>query len=129
MSHENKDAHTRKEEKTRPEEMLPGWPGYRTRPGRSGLDPLDTRAEAGHMAGVFLRPLLTGTLRTKNPFLLTFLVIFGLGCFIPLIFAVIGTFQGYPLTTTGWILMGLLALAGLVLLTNLIRNLLRLLAR
>lgn len=28
--------------------QLPGWPGYRTRSNRSGLDPLDTRSEAAH---------------------------------------------------------------------------------
>jgi hypothetical protein len=57
--------------------QLLGWPGYRTRPGRSGLDPLDTRNEAAHMEGTFLRNLFTLRARTRNPFYLFFMFIFG----------------------------------------------------
>jgi hypothetical protein len=40
-----------------------GQPGYRTRPGRSGYDPLETNLEAAHIVGVLLRKLLRGVLR------------------------------------------------------------------
>ena len=47
--------------------LLPGWPGYRIRPGRSGLDWIDTQYEMAHMAGVFIRQLITGAWRrVKN---------------------------------------------------------------
>jgi hypothetical protein len=45
---------------------IPGRPGYRTRPGRSGLDPLDNRFELAYMEGLFIRRLITGRLRTHN---------------------------------------------------------------
>lgn len=40
--------------------LLPGWPGYRTQPGRSGLDYIDTQLEMAHMAGIFLRQFFSG---------------------------------------------------------------------
>jgi hypothetical protein len=36
-----------------------GQPGYRTQPGRSGYDPVETNLEAAHVAGVLLRKLLS----------------------------------------------------------------------
>lgn len=38
--------------------LPPGWPGYRTRPGRTGLDYIDTQVEVAHMTGVFIRQFL-----------------------------------------------------------------------
>jgi hypothetical protein len=38
-----------------------GWPGYRTRPGCSGYDYIDTQNEIAHMTGVFIRQLITRT--------------------------------------------------------------------
>lgn len=46
--------------------MLPGWPGYRTRPDRTGLDYLDTQFEIAHMCGVFLRKILTNRMHMGN---------------------------------------------------------------
>lgn len=40
--------------------LPPGWPGYRTRPGRTGLDYIDTQVEVAHMTGVFIRQFLSG---------------------------------------------------------------------
>lgn len=40
--------------------LLPGWPGYRTQPGRSGLDYIDTQLEMAHMAGIFLHQFFSG---------------------------------------------------------------------
>lgn len=37
--------------------LAPGQPGYRNRPGRTGLDPLENRQEAGRMVGLALRSL------------------------------------------------------------------------
>jgi hypothetical protein len=44
---------------------LPGWPGYRTSAGRSGLDPIDSQTEAGHVSGVLIRQLFTLQIKTK----------------------------------------------------------------
>ena len=61
---------------------LPGWPGYRTRSNRSGLDPLDTRSEAAHMQGTFLRNIFTLRARTRNPFYLFLMFVFGVAPFL-----------------------------------------------
>ena len=42
-----------------------GFPGYRTRPDRSGLDPVDTYREEAFMEGMFLKRLFTLKLRTS----------------------------------------------------------------
>ena len=73
---------------------LPGWPGYRTRPNRSGLDPLDSRAEAGHMGGTFLRRLFTFKARTRNPVYLVLMFIFGVIPFLTLVVFMIGGLPG-----------------------------------
>ncbi len=39
--------------------LLRGWAGHRTRPGRSGYDPLDRDFELAHVEGVVIRRLLT----------------------------------------------------------------------
>ena len=102
---------------------LRGYPGYRTREGRSGLDPIDNDAEMGHMAGSFVRRLLTGKLRTKNPIALVILAVLGLGCISPLVLTILEAFRGNLLPVGAWAVMTILGLLGLVLLTNLIKNL------
>lgn len=57
--------------------QLLGWPGYRTRSNRSGLDPLETENEAAHMEGTFLRNVFTLRARTRNPFYLLLMFLFG----------------------------------------------------
>lgn len=57
--------------------LLPGFPGYRTRQERSGLDPLDTNREAAFMEGTFYRNLFTLRLRTRNAFYLFLMFLFG----------------------------------------------------
>lgn len=59
------------------ENKLLGWPGYRTRPGRSGWDPIETDNEAAHMEGTFLRNIFTLQARTRNPFYLFLMFVFG----------------------------------------------------
>jgi hypothetical protein len=58
-------------------DLYQGMPGYRNRPGRSGLDPLDTNAEYYHLMGVFIRKVFTRRLRTRDPLYLAMMVIFG----------------------------------------------------
>jgi hypothetical protein len=115
------------EEKRRPDpsSTLQGWPGYRTRAGRSGLDPIDNRTEAGHMAGLVLRDLLTGTLVTRNSFSLFVFGILGVLFLAPLGLALYSAFQGGGFPFSGWLVTGILGLAGGILLVNLFRNLLR----
>jgi hypothetical protein len=55
-----------------------GWPGYRTSRNKSGLDYLETQAEWGHMQGLFLRWLVVGKFRTRNPFYLLGMTAIGL---------------------------------------------------
>ena len=77
--------------------QLQGWPGHRTRQNRSGLDPLDTQAEAAHMEGTFLRNMFTLKARTRNPFYLILMFVFGIIPFLILAFLIISeTIRGNP---------------------------------
>jgi hypothetical protein len=105
---------------------LQGFPGYRTRAGRSGLDPVDNDAESGFMAGILLRRLLTGKLRTCNPFTLLLWAVLGLGCIAPLLLAILEALRGNLLPFGAWVLIAISSLLGIALLVNLMINLLRL---
>ena len=72
-----------------PASLIPGWPGYRTRPGRSGLDYLDSEFELAHMQGLFLRRLFTGKLRTTKPVYLAAMAVLGAMCILPTVLAFI----------------------------------------
>jgi hypothetical protein len=61
---------------------LPGQPGYRTRSGRFGLDPLDTQAEAAYQEGFFYRRLFSFKFRTRNILHLCLMLFFGLIPFV-----------------------------------------------
>ena len=115
------------EEKRRPDpsSTLQGWPGYRTRAGRSGLDPVDNRTEAGHMAGLVIRDLLTVTLVTRNPFYLFTFGVLGVLFLAPFGLAIFSALQGSGFPFSGWLVTGILGLVGVILLINLFRNLLR----
>ncbi len=67
----------------------PGFPGYRTRPGRTGYDPLDTHREAAFMEGMFYRNVFTLRLRTRKVVYLILMFIFGVIPFVPLLFLTI----------------------------------------
>ena len=101
-----------------------GYPGYRTRPGRSGLDPVDSDNETGFMAGVMLRRLLTGKLRAHNPLTLVLWGILGLACLAPMLLAILEAVHGNLLPPGAWVLILISFLFGLLLLVNLVRNLL-----
>lgn len=57
---------------------LVGWPGHRTRQGRSGYDPLELDFEQAHMQGFILRALFTLKFRTRNPLYLSLMSLVGL---------------------------------------------------
>lgn len=63
-----------------------GWPGHRTRPGRSGYDPVDSYMEEAHVEGTILRQLLTGRFRANNPLYLLPMTLVGLILCWPLFF-------------------------------------------
>jgi hypothetical protein len=106
-----------------PHASLPGWPGYRTRPGRSGYDYLDNQFEWGHMLGVLLRMLFTGKLRTKNPFYQILMGFCGLVYSFPLLIGLAGFIGGaYPLSVANLIIFLVLLVwsaPGIALLVNL----------
>ena len=70
--------HQQSSQKTDPSN-LPGWPGYRTRSNRSGLDPVDSYREQAFLEGMFIRKLFPLQLRTRNRFYLFLMLLFGLG--------------------------------------------------
>jgi len=74
---------------------IPGYPGYRTRPGRSGYDPVDRGREAGHMQGVFWRQALTGQLRTRKPVYLVLMFLFGVLPFVLVFVGLVDTFVNW----------------------------------
>lgn len=96
----------------------PGLPGYRTRPGRSGWDYLDSQRELAYMEGLFIRHLFTGHVRTRNPFALVALVAIALCFFVLAIaFAQKYRFALIPLFTCAvpFAILGFVFLANVVL--------------
>ena len=104
-------------------EVLPGQPGYRTREGRSGYDPIDTRTEAAHTAGTIIQRLFTG--RARNPVYLVLLGILGTVLLAPLVLAVSEWINGHSLPWNGWIFVTITGIAGLIIIFNFIRNLIQ----
>ena len=102
---------------------LPGWPGYRTRNGRSGYDPIDMRTEAAHTASVFVRDLFTGKLRIRNPILLFLSGLLGLALVIPFLLAIWEMLNGNPSPLDAWITFFIPGVIGLAMLVNFIKNL------
>ena len=80
---------------------LPGWPGYRTRSNRSGLDPIDSRAEAGHIGGTLLHRLFTFQARTRNPIYILLMFIFGVMPFLTIVVFLIGGLPGLNMDSLG----------------------------
>jgi len=104
---------------------LPGKPGYRTRDGRSGYDPIDSRTEAAHVSGSFLQKLFAGQLRIKNPIVLFLSGVFGLALITPLLLAIFEVLGGNLSSLGGWLPFLIAGAFGAALLFNFIKNLLR----
>jgi hypothetical protein len=105
--------------------VLPGQPGYRTRDGRTGYDPVDTSAEAGHTASTYIQKLFTGQSRIKNPFTLFLFAAIGLGLILPLFAAIVEMLNGNLFSWDTWIFLFITSLAGLAILFIFTKNLLR----
>ena len=109
--------------KTETSGALPGWPGYRTREGRSGYDPIDTRTEAAHTAGTVVQRLFTGSFR--NPFHLVLLGALGVILITPLVLGAVEAMNGNWLPWNAWLFILLTGIAGVIILLNFIKNLIR----
>jgi hypothetical protein len=112
-----------KDEQNTSSTLLPGWPGFRTRDGRSGLDPIDTRAEAAHTAGTIIQKLFTG--RIGNPIYLFLLGVLGLALITPLFLAFLEMVNGNLFPWNAWIFLLITGIVGLAILINFIKNLLK----
>jgi hypothetical protein len=104
---------------------LPGWPGYRTREGRSGYDPIDTRTEAAHVSGAFIQQLFTGQLKIRNPVFLFLSGLVGIGLVVPVFLAIVELLNGNLLAWSGWIFLFVAGMVGFALLANFVKNLRR----
>lgn len=102
---------------------LPGWPGYRTRKGRSGYDPIDTDIEAAHLSGSFLQKLFTTRLKIRNPLYLLLTGVLGLALVAPLILAIFEMLNGNLSSSNTWIFILVAGVVGLALLSNFVKNL------
>ena len=106
---------------------LRGWPGYRTRAGRSGYDPIDTRAEAGHMAGTILQGLFTG--QNRNRIVLFLLTVLGVILISPFVLTISEARNGNLFPWNAWLFALLFAIVGMAILVNVIKNLRRIIRR
>ena len=92
----------------------PGDPGYRLRPGASGLDPFETWAESGRVLGTLLKSALTGRL---GRFPIMSIVVLGglLQILLPHVVAGWDTTLGVSIFWNGMLLATWLTLLGLLL--------------
>jgi hypothetical protein len=132
MSKKDRRSQSRKKSKDasepdNPNAQLPGWPGYRTRDGRSGYDPIDTRTEAAHTAGTILQKLITG--RIRNPVYLVLLGILGLVLITPLFLTIVELVNGNLFPWNAWLFALITGIAGIAILINFIRNLIQIVFR
>lgn len=104
---------------------LPGWPGYRTRDGRSGYDPIDNDFEAAHVTGAFVQSLFTGKLRLRNRLALVLSGLAGLLLVFPLLLATAEIARGNLLPWESVLTFLIAGLIGLALLVNFVKNLRR----
>jgi hypothetical protein len=104
--------------------LVKGTAGHRNRPGRSGLDPLDTRFDEARVEGGLIRRLFTGHLRTHDPIYLVLMSILGIVFSLPAIFIIgsMGNISGAELTLL--CPMSLIVFCGLALIVNVIMSIL-----
>jgi hypothetical protein len=99
--------------------ILRGWPGYRTRDDRWGLDPVASPAEEARMEVLFLKGLFTGQFIAHHVFYLAIMFILGMMLGVmPLLLivmellfggnwkALVPTSLGLPYLLGGWLLPG-----------------------
>jgi hypothetical protein len=104
---------------TDPGAFLSGFPGYRTRPGRSGYDYLDSYYEMAFVEGLLLRVLVTGKPRTRNPlYLLLGLFLFLVDTIIPAIFCVDDILNSKSIDPMTFLLFSPCIIFGVVILVN-----------
>jgi hypothetical protein len=127
MGRKSTKKRTGKTEQDNADARLPGWPGYRTREGRSGWDPIDNRTEAAHTAGTLIHMLFTG--QTRKPIYILLLCCLGLLLVTPLMLAISETLSGHLLPWNGWLFVLITGIAGFAILFNGIRNLIQLVSR
>ena len=102
---------------------LSGWPGYRNRPGRSGLDYLDNEFELAHMEGRFIRALITLNLRSGEVFHLFLMLIVGLFSLLLGLLPVVELFSGGFVYPIAWCYSFIPGFIGLFLLLNFVLSL------
>lgn len=98
--------------------LLPGWPGYRTQPGKSGLGYLETQAEWAHIQGVLFRKLITGGFQTRNPVYWVCLSLYGLISASPLVLLFVAEPAGRMAFISELALFAPNSLIGILLLIN-----------
>ena len=108
---------------------IPGWPGYRTRPGRSGYDPIDYQIEGAHMEGLLIRYGLSGKLTTRNPIYLFFMAIYGVLFAMPVIGGIITSFSFGISYLSRYIVLLPYGLMGVVLIGNFIKSIILIVRR
>jgi tetratricopeptide (TPR) repeat protein len=89
--------------------LLKGWAGHRTRPGRSGYDPLDRDFELAHVEGVIIHRLFIGRFRTRNPVFLFIMACMGV------LYSLYGLFALLALTDPDMIGLGIMGIPYMVL--------------
>ncbi len=104
---------------------IPGRPGYRVRPGRSGLDYLDNEFELAYMEGLFIRRLITGRLRTTEVVYLVVMAGAGLFCLLLGLLPVAEAVTGGQVFPLAWCYSAMPGVLGSLLLWNLALNLVK----
>jgi len=103
---------------------LIGWPGYRTSQNKSGLGYMETQAELAHMRGLFIRWLVTGKFKTRNPVFLVLITIYGILSALPVLLVFAGI-EGRSAFFRNWYFFGPPTLIGVLLLLNVILSLIK----
>jgi hypothetical protein len=105
------------------ERFLIGWPGYRTRPDKSGLAYADSYAEWGRVMGLAIRWLITGRFKTRNPVYLFFIAMIGLLYTAPLLVILFTASQGFHIRFVIFIMYSPCIILGVLLLVNFVLSL------
>ena len=99
--------------------------GYRNRPGRLGLDPVDTDAEAGRAYGFIIQQLFFFKFHTRKTLVVALLAIIGVLLVFPLALAGYMLLNNGGFPVEGWPLVIFSAAVGVILLINAGRNVIK----